>query len=117
MSRYVIEGRWSGYTRSQEHVAHRSVHQGAFKRLRAWVETNPYIIFTDGTQLCLSVRDCLPRERVAQKHGYGGLIEDCAHYRVSSVAELRAIESLRKAPIQLATAQDRIAYRADPLED
>jgi hypothetical protein len=88
--RFVIEGAWSGYVSSQERVVHRKVYPGAFKRLRAWAEKTHAIIFTDGTALMLSVRECRPRERVAGVDGYTRLIEDCAHYDVSSVSGLYA---------------------------
>lgn len=83
--RFVIEGTWSGYTSAQRQVAHRMVYSGAMKRLRAWAEKTYAIRYTDGTSLILSVRDCKPRERVQQIAGYRELIEDCAHYDVSSV--------------------------------
>ena len=85
MSRYIIEGEWSGYRSSQQRVVHRTVHSSAFKRLRAWAEKTHAIYYTDGTALNLSVRDCKPRERVKEIKGYVSLIQDCAHYDVNSV--------------------------------
>lgn len=84
-SRFVIEGEWSGYHCGQRRVVHRTVHPGAFERLRAWAEKTHAIRYTDGTCLSLRVRDCKPRERVEQIHGYDELIQDCAHYDVDSV--------------------------------
>lgn len=92
MSRFVIEGTWSGYTSAQSRVVHRSVHDGAFKRLRAWAAATPGIRFTDGTMLFISVRDAKPRERVQCINGYGDLIRDCAHYLVASVDGLARAE-------------------------
>lgn len=86
--RFVIEGEWSGYTSSQGHVVHRTVHEGAFKKLRAWVEKTHGIRYTDGTMLYLTTRDCKPRERVNEIRGYLSLIYDCAHYDVDNVAAL-----------------------------
>ena len=88
MKRYVIEGTWSGYTSSQERVVHRTVHKASFKKLRAWVESNHAIYYTDGTALYLSVRDAKPRERVKEIKGYVSLISDCAHYNVNHVSDL-----------------------------
>ena len=100
--RYIIEGEWSGYSSGQRRIVHRSVHQGAFKKLRSWVEKVGYIRYTDGTHLSLSVRDCEPRERVKELHGYDTLIQDCAFYDCHSVAGLRekriAIKSSAQAP-------------------
>jgi hypothetical protein len=88
MSRYVIEGEWSGYTSQQQRVVHCSVHQASEKKLRAWAESNHAIRYTDGTCLVIRVRDCKPRERVAQRLGYMKLIRDCAYHGVSTVHEL-----------------------------
>lgn len=87
--RFVIEGTWSGYTEAQSRVVHRQVYPGSRKRLREWAEKTSAIYYTDGTALFLSVRDCKPRERVEEKRGYTSLIEDCAHYGVSRVADLK----------------------------
>ena len=88
MTRFVIEGTWSGYTSSQSRVVHRTVHHSSWKKLRAWATATHAIRYTDGTCLCLSVRDALPRERIAQIPAYKSLIMDCAHYGVSSVDDL-----------------------------
>lgn len=87
MSRFVIEGTWSGYTSSQSRVVHRQVYSD--KKLRAWAEKTSGIRYTDGTMLFLSVRDCKPRERVEEKKGYTRLINDCFRQGVSSVADLK----------------------------
>ena len=86
--RFVIEGEWSGYSSAQRRVVHRKVYEGSRKKLRAWAESTHAIHYTDGTSLYLRVRDCKPRERVSVIDGYTRLIEDCAHYGVTSVAEL-----------------------------
>ena len=88
MSRFVIEGEWSGYSSHQRRIVHRSVHSGSAKKLRAWCEQAGSILYNDGTRLYLSVRDAKPRERVKVIHGYDSLIQDCAHYNVTSVSEL-----------------------------
>lgn len=74
--RFVIEGEWSGYTRSQQKVAHRQVYEGGRKKLRAWAEQIYSLPFSDGTSLVITVRDCLPRERVDEIRGYTKFIED-----------------------------------------
>jgi hypothetical protein len=95
--RFVIEGTWLGYRSSQDRVVHRTVHRAAEKRLRSWADKTFAITYTDGTQLQLYVRDCEPRERVKEIHGYDSLIRDCAHNNVNTVAALSAIEDARKA--------------------
>ena len=94
-TRFVIEGEWTGYRSSQRRIVHRTVHKGSFKNLRAWAEKTYGISYTDGTMLLLTVRDCKPRERVQQIHGYDSLIRDCAMYDVNSV---NALEAERKKP-------------------
>jgi hypothetical protein len=97
--RFIIEGEWSGYRSSQQRVVHRTVHKAAYKRLREWAEKAWAIRYTDGTCLALSVRDCRPRERVKEIHGYDELIRDCAHYGVASVDDLRkAKEAAKEQP-------------------
>lgn len=83
--RFIIEGEWTGYRSSQQKVVHRQVYPGGRKKLRAWAEKTHGILYTDGTKLLLTVRDCKPRERVQEIRGYTSLIEDCAHYDVDSV--------------------------------
>ena len=88
-ARWILEGRWSGYTSSQSRIAHREVISG-LPKLRAAIEAAHGIRYTDGTMLILSVRDAKPRERVQAINGYNSLIRDCAHYGVWSVAKLQA---------------------------
>lgn len=96
--RFVIEGTWLGYRSSQDRVVYRKAYPASFKKLRAWAEKTFAITYTDGTRLQLSVRDCEPRERVVEIPGYTRLVEDCARYDVSSVAQLvDAIEEVRSA--------------------
>ena len=94
MSRFVVEGTWSGYTSRQERIVHRTVHKASERRLREWCKANHGIHYTDGTMLILVVRDCKPRERVEVLNGYGALIRDCVYYNVNSV---RALDDARKA--------------------
>lgn len=95
-ARFIIEGEWIGYRSSQDRVVHRTVHQGAYKKLRAWAEKTHAIYYSDGTRLILSVRDCKPRERVKEIRGYTKLINDCAHYDVNTVDALCALEQAAK---------------------
>lgn len=88
MSRFIIEGEWSGYTSSQQRIVHRTVYPGSHKALRAWAVAAHAIRFTDGTQLRLTVRDMKPREKVQKIDGYTSLIAECAHHNVTSVMEL-----------------------------
>lgn len=81
--RFILEGEWSGYRSEQRRVCHRTVitNKDDFNNLTS-------IAFTDGTTLDLTVRPCLPRERVKQIHGYDSLISKCIAHGVSSVKEL-----------------------------
>lgn len=88
MSRFIVEGEWTGYNCSQQRIVHRQVYPGHWKQLRAWVEKTHAIRYSDGTMLVLTVRDCKPRERVKEIKSYTKLIEDCAWHDVSSAAEL-----------------------------
>ena len=90
--RFVIEGEWSGYQSSQQRVVHRTVHAGRETSLRAWAEKTHGILYTDGTMLYITVRDCKPRERVQEKHGYDSLIRDCVRHNVASVAALCKVQ-------------------------
>lgn len=71
MTRYVLEGEWTGYSSAQRRVVHREVVSGKraerLKSLRA-------IVYTDGTSLLLWVREAKPREKVETINGYGSLI-------------------------------------------
>ena len=95
-ARFIIEGTWSGYIASQRRVVHRTVHSAIFKILRAWAENTHAIHYQDGTALCISVRDCKPRERVREIHGYDSLIYDCYFHKVDSVAALYAIKNRKE---------------------
>ena len=87
MARYVIEGEWTGYTSSQRKVAHREVvsdvqvGKGYIEKLKALHA----IVYTDGTSLLLSVRQCEPRERIDQVLGYKSLIRDAVRHGGSRV--------------------------------
>ena len=83
--RFIIEGEWSGYVSGQRRIVHRTVHEKAFKKLRAWAEKTHAIQYSDGTSLTIRVRDAKPRERVSVINGYSSLIRDCAFYDVDSV--------------------------------
>lgn len=71
MKRYVLEGEWSGYRSGQRRVVHREVVKTSkperYQNLRG-------ITYSDGTTLHITFRECAPRERVEQKHGYKSLI-------------------------------------------
>lgn len=81
--RFILEGEWSGYRSSQQRVVHRVVTYQPEK-----YEHLHSITYTDGTSLFLTLRECKPRERVQEIHGYDSLISDCLHYGVSLVAQL-----------------------------
>jgi hypothetical protein len=72
--RFVVEAEWSGYSRSQQHVVHRTVET----LFRSGYEALSHHTFGDGTSLCISVRDAKPRERVQEIKGYSSLLRDAA---------------------------------------
>ena len=88
--KFIIEGEWSGYTSSQRHTVHRTIHSDP--ELRAWAEKTHAIHYTDGTQLILSCRDVRIGEKIEEIHGYDVLIRDCKAQGVNSVSALLAVE-------------------------
>lgn len=94
--RWIIEGEWTGYRSSQQHIVHRTVTSR--KDIADWVAATHAIRFTDGTSLLLTVRPTKRRERVKQIiHGYDELLNDCRHYRVTSVDALGPAREAAKA--------------------
>lgn len=74
MSRYVLEGEWSGYTSSQQRVVHREV---VSKKLADQAKQLHNIVYTDGTSLYVRVREAKPREQIQHiDHAYGSLIRE-----------------------------------------
>lgn len=67
-TRFVVECTWSGYHARQARVCHRVVtrHPAQFHEIDG-------VEFTDGTHMTVQVRECTPRERVAEIHGYDRL--------------------------------------------
>lgn len=73
MTRYILEGEWTGYRSSQQRVVHREIlHPKRVARLSALHK----IVYTDGTSLLISVREAKPRERVQPIKQYDELIRD-----------------------------------------
>ncbi len=69
--RYVVECVWSGYRSSQARPCHRRViTKGMAERLRK-IQA---IVFTDGTNMSVDVREAKPRERVQEIRGYDELL-------------------------------------------
>jgi hypothetical protein len=85
ITRYILEGTWSGYTSGQSHVAHREAitpkKAEKLKGVRG-------IRYTDGTYLWLDVRPALPYEKVSPINGYNKLIDECIRKGVYDVAQL-----------------------------
>ncbi len=85
--RYVIEGTWSGYTSSQIRICHRMVLK--LKDTKAYSKLmSEGIRFTDNTYLYITVRKCLPREKIKEINGYGTLIKECLAEGVNAVSDL-----------------------------
>ena len=72
--RYVIECIWSGYSSSQSRPCHREVTY----RPEQWAGLHT-IAFTDGTNMSVDIRPCLPREKVKQILGYSSLLNKFAY--------------------------------------
>ena len=81
MTRYILEGTWTGYVSRQSRVCHREViNAKRAERLRPLHK----IVFTDGTALLIHVREAQPREKVQENHQYCELIRE-AEARGSNV--------------------------------
>lgn len=103
-ARFVVEGTWTGYRSDQRRIVHRTVHKASERRLREWLRQHSSIEYTDGTRLCLAVRECKPRERVKDTlNGYGSLIRDCVHYNVASVWLLKSAQE--RGVVEIGSAQ------------
>lgn len=79
--RFVVEAEWSGYHSGQQHVCHRTVET----LFRAGYEALHSHTFGDGTHMSINVRDCKPRERIEEKHGYDPLLRNLAMQKWSEL--------------------------------
>ena len=91
--RYIVECVWSGYTSSQARVCHRTVIEKYLAEALKKVES---IGFDDGTCLSVEVRECKPREKVQEMHGYDTLLIDCWHFKKSGYVTVLEIREARK---------------------
>lgn len=82
MTRYIIEGEWTGYTSAQRRVVHREV---VTEKVAASARGLHSIVYTDGTSLIVRVRDAAPREKVAINNQYGSLIRQAIAHGGSRV--------------------------------
>jgi hypothetical protein len=73
MTRFVLEGTWTGYVSSQSRVCHREVVSS--RRIKRLKELHK-IVYTDGTSLLIHVREAAPREKVRQNLQYTSLIRE-----------------------------------------
>ncbi len=87
MSRYVLDGTWSGYLGGRDRIVHRTVisEKKALEIRSAKLDS---ISFTDGTTLRLTVRESEPREHIREQDEYGRLINGCLQHGVRSVEAL-----------------------------
>ncbi len=84
MTRFILEGEWSGYTSSQQRVVHREIiNKKRAERLRQLHK----IVYTDGTSLMISVREAEYREKIQSFNSYGSLIRK-AEKRGGSVVKV-----------------------------
>lgn len=88
MTRYILEGRWSGYSASQSRTVHREVvDEARAEKLKPLQR----IVFTDGTNLTLSLD---PMHRGEKAWGiinaYGSLIREAERKQVGGVYYVKA---------------------------
>ena len=78
MTRYVLEGEWTGYRSSQQRVVHREVidDRASGKKRVERLRNLHTIVYTDGTSLNLRLREAKTREKVQTIHSYRELIRD-----------------------------------------
>lgn len=76
MTRYVLEGEWSGYRSSQRRIVHREVVSA--KRAERLKNLHS-IQYTDGTCLYIEVREAKYREKITPIRGYSSLISQAEH--------------------------------------
>jgi hypothetical protein len=72
MTRFILEGTWTGYTSSQSRVCHREI----ISKVRAQkLKSLHKIVFTDGTALLIHIREAIHREHIKSVNlSYGSLI-------------------------------------------
>lgn len=78
MTRYVLEGTWTGYTMGQSRVVHREVidtRHTSSKYIESLRRLH-MITYTDNTSLILSLREARPREKVKRIASYSSLIQE-----------------------------------------
>ena len=95
VTRYYLEGTWSGYTSAQRKVCHRTVISANQAEKYSKITS---ILFTDGTSLDLVLCPLKKGERATDiKNSYTTLINDCIYYGVDSVEELNIAKEKAKA--------------------
>jgi hypothetical protein len=74
MTRFVLEGTWTGYVSRQSRVVHREIvtNRKRVERLKALHK----IVYTDGTSLLIDVREAKHREKVKEIRSYSELIRE-----------------------------------------
>jgi hypothetical protein len=87
VTRYVLEGEWTGYTSRQQRVVHREIVSAKMAEQARGLHK---IVYTDGTSLLISVREAEHREKVKLAHQYNDLIRDALRHggSVVKVADL-----------------------------
>lgn len=91
MTRFILEGTWTGYTSSQSRVCHREIlTEKRADSLRGLHR----IVFTDNTSLLISIREAQPREKIVVNNQYGSLIREAEQHggsavRVADLADAR----------------------------
>lgn len=89
--RYLLEGTWLGYKSSLGRVCHRVVITNCkpYKHLKT-------IEFTDNTLLDITLRKCLPRERIKEIKGYTSLINKAIKLNKGFVSVLELYQKENK---------------------
>jgi hypothetical protein len=87
MTRFILEGTWTGYVSRQSRVVHREVLTA---KRAVNLKGLHKIVYTDGTALLLSLRAAQPREKIVVINSYGEMIRDAERYggNVVKVADI-----------------------------
>lgn len=106
MSRFVIEGMWSGYRAAQRKPCYRRV----VTKRQAEAFKISCVGYSDGTTMDLSVRPCAPREKVQEMRGYDGLLRDFEREGMSGYCSVDALMAKQRAKQEAVTVTFKPAY-------
>lgn len=93
MTRFVLEGTWTGYVSRQSRVVHREVLTA--KRAESLKGLHK-IVYTDGTALLIGIREAGHREKIVTVNSYGELIRDAERHGGSVVKVTDICDALER---------------------